>query len=159
MSSPLLSQAMLLEQGYERHVAAGFVNFLSVSVQDGVFAMLASRWDVYERGILGRDPDAEAISILVLEEVLSQRLHNLTADPFDLVARARTRLVDQAGCVATSLAVDLGGASGGGDGYLLGDAIRGELGGAFALRTVSDADLPRPVYEARHFAYKLAQRP
>ena len=156
MSSPLLSQAMLRDQGYERHLAAGFVNILSVSVQNGVFTMMASRWDIYERGILGRDPDAEAIGILVLEEVLSQRLHNLQADPFDLVTRAKMRLADQSGCVATAMAIDLGGSSGGGEGYLLGDAIRNELGGAFALRTVSDADLPRPVYDSAHFAYKLS---
>lgn len=152
----LLSAAQLRETGFERHVAAGYINLLGVSVQSGVFTMLAARWDIYERGVLGRDPDAEAISILVLEEVLSQRLHNLTADPFDLVKRARMRLMDQGGCVATCLAVDLGGIDAGGEGYLLGDAIRTEISGSFALRTVSDADLPNPVYDSTHRGYKMS---
>ena len=116
----LLSAAQLRETGFERHVAAGYISLLGVSVQGGVFTMLAARWDIYERGVLGRDPDAEAISILVLEEVLSQRLHNMTADPFDLVKRARMRLMDQTGCMATCLAVDLGGADAGLVGLLVG---------------------------------------
>ena len=75
----------------------------------------------------------------------------MTADPFDLVNRARGRLAGQPGCVATVAAVDLGG----GDGYLLGDAIRNEMQTSFALRTVSDTDLPAPTWDAAHRAFRM----
>ena len=71
-----LTTLLLRESGYERHVAAGFVNSFGISVQrrrlhdaglrDGTSTNAASS---------GSDPDAEAISILVLEDVMSTPIH------------------------------------------------------------------------------------
>jgi hypothetical protein len=151
-----LTAVLLSEEGYHRHDEAGFINMLGVTIRDGQLVMVSSRWDIYARGIIGRDPDADAVSILVINEVLMKPLHTMDRDLLDMVNGARSRMQGQRGCINTIIAVDLGGSDAGGEGYLLGSQIRTTMPGVFALRTVTDADLPRPVFDAAHQGYKMA---
>ncbi|WP_299356058.1 hypothetical protein [uncultured Shimia sp.] len=70
-------------------------------------------------------------------------------------ARGYGRMNGQLGCKTTIVAVDLGRSGSGGEGYLLRSLIRAGLQGAFPLRTVTDADLPAPKWDAAHIAWKM----
>lgn len=148
--------AFLLSEGWNRHEDAGFINLLGVAVRDGMLVMVAARWDIYARGVLGADEDAEAISIMVIDEISVKALHQLDRDVFDMVKRAHDRMNGQPSCQATIVAVDLGGSGSGGEGYLLGSQIREGIKGSFPLRTVTDTDLPSPKWDGAHMAWKMS---
>lgn len=151
-----LNTALLREEGWQRQDSLGYISIFGVAVRNGNFIRVAARWDVFTKGVLGVDPDAEAMSIMVISEISSQALHRLSDDIFDLTKRARARMEGQPGCEAVVTAVDLGGHDAGGEGYLLGSQIRDGIPGVFALRTTSDADLPRPTYDAAHRAFRMS---
>jgi hypothetical protein len=151
-----MSNAFLLDEGWIRNDDEGFLNCLGVSVRNGRLVMIASRWDIYTRGIIGVDADAEAISIMVIDEISTKALHSMDRDVFDIVKRARGRMAGQPACQNTITAVDLGGADSGGEGYLLGMQVRTGIDAVFPLRTVTDADLPRPMWDSMHQAWKMS---
>ena len=151
-----MTSEFLLSEGWHRYYESGFINILGVAVRDGVLVMVAARWDIYARGILGADADAEAISIMVIDEISLKALHSLDRDVFDMVKRAHGRMQGQPSCQGTITALDLGREGSGGEGYLLGTQIRAGIVGAYPLRTVTDADLPRPVWDGAHMAWKMS---
>ncbi len=151
-----LTALLLREEGYYRHDDAGFLNILGVTIRDGQLVMVSARWDIFVKGNLASDPDAEAMSLLVIDEVLMKPLHKMDRDLMDMVKRAWQKMLAQPGCENTIVAVDLGGVEAGGEGYLLGSQIRRTIPSVFALRTVTDADLPAPIYDGAHQAWKMS---
>jgi hypothetical protein len=116
MNSNDLTAQLLREEGYFRHDDAGFINCLGVTIRDSQLVMVSSRWDIFARGSLASDPDAEAMSVLIIGEVFMKPLHKMDRDLMDMVKRAWQKMLAQPGCESTIVAVDLGGAEAGGEG-------------------------------------------
>ncbi len=152
----LLSQALLEEGGWSRHDHAGFRSIFGVSISDDQFIRLNARCVLYEQGVLGADEDAQAMMILVLEDVSVMRISSMTEDLFDLAKRSRNRIAAQPRCEHCLTAMDLGAAEGGGEAYLLASQLREEMRDVMALRIVSDADLPRPAFDGPHQSYRMS---